>query len=104
MNEIERATNRLAAEHPDLIPVLRAMLELAKDNEAQPTSHLGEFSRDWLAAREPSTPRTLRIFESAGVIEKSPKGSGSRRNFYVLTDRAATERALAYARAIVETS
>jgi hypothetical protein len=94
MNHIEQDTRRFAGEHPDLVLVLQAMLKLAKENEARPESRLGEFSRDWLAATEPSTPRSLRIFMNAGLIQKSPRGSGSGRNFYVLADRAATERAL----------
>ena len=94
MNDIEQATRRVAREHPGLIPVLHAMLDVAKENEVQPASRLGEFCRDWLAAREPSTPRTLRAFAAAGLIQKSPRGPGSGRNFYVLADRAASERAL----------
>lgn len=94
MEDIEQATRRFAREHPDLIPVLHAMLDLVKENDAQPASRLGEFCRDWLAAREASTPRTLRVFAAAGLIQKSPRGPGSGRNFYVLVDRAASERAL----------
>ena len=95
MTHTEALTRRFAHEHPDLIPALRAMASLAHDNEARPESRLGEFCRSWLAAREPSTPRTLRSFEKAGLIRRSPRGVGSGRIFYVLTDRAASERALA---------
>jgi DNA-binding MarR family transcriptional regulator len=95
MTDSEELTSRFAREHPDLIPVLRAMVSLARDNEAQPESRLGEFCRSWLAAREPGTPRTLGAFEKAGLIRKSPRGVGSSRIFYVLTDRAASVRALA---------
>jgi len=56
MRDIEEATRRFVREHPDLVPVLRAMVDLARDNEARPESRLGEFCRSWLAAREPSTP------------------------------------------------
>lgn len=95
MPDIEEITRRFVREHPGLVPVLHAMVDLAQENEAQPTSRLGEFCRSWLAAREPSTPRTLRAFVAAGLIQKSPRGSGSGRMFYVLTDRAASEHVLA---------
>jgi len=83
------------AERPDLVPVLHAMVDLARENEAQPTSRLGEFCRNWVAAREPSTPRRLRPFVDAGLIQGSPRGTGSGRMFYVLTDRTAIEQVLA---------
>jgi hypothetical protein len=97
MSEIEQATRRFAQEHAELVPVLQTMLSAAAENAADPSSGLGEFSRDWIAARDPRTPRTphtLSAFVKAGLIQPSPRGSGSGRIFYVLTDRAAVERAL----------
>jgi hypothetical protein len=78
MRDIEKAARRFVREHPDLVPVLRAMVDLARDNEARPESRLGEFCRSWLAAREPSTPRTLRVFADADLIQKVAKGNGER--------------------------
>lgn len=95
MHDTLENARRFVHEHPDLVPVLRAMIELARENEAQPTSRLGEFCHEWLAARETSTPRTLRLFVDAGLIQGSPRGTGSGRMFYVLTDRAAIEHVLA---------
>ena len=95
MPDVEEMSRRFIREHPDLVPVLRAMVDVAQENEAQPTSRLGEFCRSWLATREPRTPRTLHAFVDAGLIQKSPRGTGSGRMFYVLTDRVASERVLA---------
>ena len=95
MHDTQENTRRFVRERPDLVPVLHAMIDLARENEAQPTSRLGEFCRNWLAAREPSTPRALRPFVDAGLIQGSPRGTGNGRTFYVLTDRAAIEHVLA---------
>lgn len=95
MHDTQENTRRFVRERPGLVPVLHAMVDLARENEAQPTSRLGEFCRNWVAAREPSTPRRLRPFVDAGLIQGSPRGTGSGRMFYVLTDRAAIEQVLA---------
>jgi hypothetical protein len=95
MHETQDNIRRFVREHPNLVPALRAIVDLSRENEAQPTSRLGEFCREWLAAREPSTPRTLRPFVDAGLIQGSPRGTGSGRIFYVVTDRAAIEHVLA---------
>ena len=95
MRDIEEATRRFARQHPDLVPVLHAMVDLAQDNETRPECRLGEFCRSWLAAREPTTPRTLRAFTDAGLIQRSPRGTGNGRIFYTLADRAASEQVLA---------
>lgn len=76
MEDIEGATSQFACERPDLVPVLRAMVDLARENEARPESRLGEFCRDWLAAGEPGTPRTPGVFADVGLIRKSPRGPG----------------------------
>ena len=98
MKDIEQIASQFARERPELVPVLRVMIELAEENEAEPSSGLGEFCRSWLAAKEPGTPRTLGIFANAGLIHASPRGSGSHRTFYVLADRAATLRGLSQRR------
>lgn len=94
MIDVEEITRRFVRERPDLVPTLRAMLTAAREDEANPESRLGEFCRAWIAVREPSTPPTLTIFLRSGLIQESPRGTGSGRKFYVLTDRAAIERVL----------
>lgn len=94
MKDVEQVTRQFALEHPDLVPVLHAMLDMAKRGEAQAVGGIGEFSRDWVAAQEPATPRTLRVFVAAGLIQASPRGTGSGRRFYVFVDHAASARAL----------
>lgn len=95
MHDAQENARRLVHEHPDLVPTLRALVDLSRENEARPTSGLGEFCREWVAAKEPNTPRTLRPFVDAGLIQRSPRGTGSGRMFYVLADRAAIEHILA---------
>jgi hypothetical protein len=82
------------ATHPDLIPTLRAMVWFARNPSDSDPERLGEFSHDWLASREPSTPQRLTAFTKAGIIQDSPRGKGSGRRFYVLVDADAVEDAL----------
>jgi hypothetical protein len=96
MPYVDEAARRLVRQHPVLVPVLQAMVDAAREDGANPASRLGEFSRGRVAAREPRTPRTLRVFLTWGLIEPSPRGTGSGRKFYVLTDRAAIERVVGF--------
>jgi hypothetical protein len=70
--------------------VLLAMVEVARRQETK--SGLAEFSRNWVASREPGTPRTVRDLSDAGLIQESARRTESGRRFYVFTDLAATER------------
>ena len=92
MKDIADMTRRFLGTRPEMAPVLVAMIDVARRQEAN--SGLAEFSRDWVAAQESTTTRTLRSFASAGLIKESPRGTGSGRRFYVFTDLVATEREL----------
>jgi predicted transcriptional regulator len=92
MRDIAEMTRRFLAKRPEMAPVLFAMIDIARKQEAN--SGLAEFSRNWVAAQESATPRTLRSFSSAGLIEESPRGTGSGRRYYIFTDLAAIERVL----------
>lgn len=59
MTDIESATYRLVREHPELEPTLRSMVSLARKGESRPGDGIGEFCREWVAAGETLTPRTL---------------------------------------------
>ena len=89
----EVSAGEFVAAHPDLVPTLSLMLSYAAQAGSDPAK-VGEFCREWLANREPSTPRQLAVFVNAGIIQESPRGKGSGRTFYVLTDPSAVERAL----------
>ncbi len=95
MSDVEEITRNLLRDRPQLLaPVLRAMITLSDRGESNPKAGFDEFCREWIASHEPSTPRTLRIFLKAGLINASPRGSGNHRRFYAMTDPTASEHAL----------
>jgi len=88
---------RLARDHPDLLPVLEAAIAVAAGAE----EHGGEFPGarvvDELARRGVTRwIPNLRILVSYGLLEKSgPSTRGGRRAYYRMPEREAIEAALA---------
>ena len=88
---------RLAQEHPDWVPVVRAAC--LQDREAEPFG--GEFAGSWVLQKvkdltgEPAWKPGLRLLVAYGVLEKSGESTrGGRRAYYRMPDRAGVEEAL----------
>lgn len=97
MSSTDQAVRRLAAEHPDWLPVLEAATAVAASFEP----HGGEFAGARVVdeLRRRGLPRwvpNLRIFVTYGLLEKSgPSTRGGRRVYYRMPDRPGVEEALA---------
>lgn len=96
-HETRRAVMRLAHEHPDWLPVLRAAC-----SQARQTEHTcGEFAGSWVlqeVTKETGRPEWrpgLRLLSSSGLIEKTDTARGGRRAYYRMPDREGVEQALA---------
>jgi hypothetical protein len=95
-NDTRRAVLRLAHEHPDWLPVLRAACVQARQTEHA----CGEFADNWVlkeVARSTGRPAWrpgLRLLSSFGLIEKTDTARGGRRAYYRMPDRESVERAL----------
>jgi len=91
-----RAVFRLAHEHPDWLPILRAACIQARQTETT----CGEFAGSWVlqeVARMSGRPEWrpgLRLLSSWGLIEKTDTARGGRRAYYRMPDRPSVECAL----------
>lgn len=87
---------RLAHEHPDWLPVVRAACIQARQTEHT----CGEFAGSWVlqevtrATGRPEWRPGLRLLSSWGLIEKTGIARGGRRAYYRMPDREAVEQAL----------
>lgn len=88
--EASRAVWRLAAEHPEWLPVLEAVVAVAEKAEAYGGEFAGSWVVDELARRDlPAWIPNLRILVRYGLLEKSgPSTRGGRRAYYRMPDRA----------------
>ena len=92
-----QAVMRLAHEHPDWLPVLRAACTQARVTERT----CGEFAGTWVLQEvakgtgRPEWRPGLRLLSSFGLIEKTDTARGGRRAYYRMPDRDGVERALA---------
>ena len=96
MTNSDTAVRRLALEHPEWLPVLRAAVAVAERVE----EHGGEFAGSWVLAELSSQGGrrwvpNLRLLVTYGLIEKSGESTrGGRRAYYRMPDRAGVGRAL----------
>ena len=94
--DTRRTVLRLAHEHPDWIPVLRAACVQARQTEQT----CGEFAGTWVLSElakgtgHPEWRPGLRLLSSLGLLEKTDTARGGRRAYYRMPDREAVERAL----------
>ena len=94
--DTRRLVLRLAHEHPDWLPILRAACTKARETEQT----CGEFAGSWVlqeAARMTGQPEWrpgLRLLSSWGLLEKTDVARGGRRAYYRMLDREGIERAL----------
>lgn len=92
-----RAVRRLAAEHPDWVPVLEAAIAVASRSEP----FGAEFAGSWVlkelesrAGRRQWIPN-LRLLVTYGILEKSGESTrGGRRAYYRFVNRVAVQEAL----------
>jgi hypothetical protein len=96
-SDTEEAVLRLAYDHPNWVPVLRAACAQALKSE--PFS--GQFAGRWVLQELESQTGTpewrpgLRLLVSYGLLEKAGESTrGGRRAYYRMPDRAGIERAL----------
>ena len=96
-NDTRQAVFRLAHEHPDWLPVLRAACTQARQTERT----CGEFAGRWVLqelAKETGHAEWrpgLRLLSSYGLIEKTDSADGGRRAYYGMPNRESVEQALA---------
>lgn len=96
--EMKVAVLRLAYEHPDWVPVLRAACTQARKSEP----YGGQFAGRWVLQElaevtgQPQWQPGLRRLVSYGLLEKVGESTrGGRRAYYRMPDREGVERALA---------
>ena len=96
-NPTGQAVHRLAYDHPDWIPVLRAACAQARKSEP----FGGQFAGRWVLqewAQQSGAPRWkpgLRLLVAYGLLEKVGESTrAGRRAYYRMLDRAGVEQAL----------
>lgn len=96
-NHTGQAVQRLAYDHPDWVPVLRAACEQARKSEP----FGGQFAGRWVLqewAQQTGTQQWkpgLRLLVAYGLLEKVGESTrGGRRAYYRMPDRARVEQAL----------
>ena len=92
MNEISgyKAVKRLAHERPDLIPVVRVCLDVAKTTD-------NDFAGKWVLKKFRDTDiklSNLRPISSFGIIVTTSTARGGTRAYYSMPDIEGVEKAL----------
>ena len=89
---------RLAADRPDWLPILRAAVTLAERTEQYGGQFAGRWVlEEWIRNTNPEVPWQpgLRTLAAYGLIEKAGASTrGGRRAYYRMADRAGVDAAL----------
>jgi hypothetical protein len=95
--DVQQAVKRLACEHGDWIPILRAACEVARKAEALSSDFAGSWVLEELYqhSREHRRIPGLRSLVSYGLLQPSGESTrGGNRRYYRMPDRDRVERAL----------